>query len=299
METIRRSWILTREAWAVLCQDRQLALFPILSGIASALVLASFLVPSLVFFPWAELTRSASGTSFSFRPGPLHFAGVFVYYLLTYFVVVFFNAGLVACVRKRFAGEAPTLSDGLRFSMENAGRILQWALFSATIGTILRAVEENLGWLGRMVAGLLGMAWSVASFFVVPVLVYERVGPIEALRRAVAALRKAWGEGLVANVGMGAVFALLAVAGGVVLFITLIAGGFLAGSHLALGLGVMATTALLCVLYWTALSILYSTLQGIFLTACYEYATTGAAPAAFSADHVIAAWRPKKQSAAA
>src|SRR4051794_10645330 len=173
MDRIRNSWSLVKEAWAVLRQDRELALFPVLSGIVSALVLASFALPALLLFPWAELGRSVDSRSlhggYGAHFGPLHYVGIFLYYLVTYFVVVFFNAGLVACVKKRFAGEDPTLRDGLDFSFQNIGRIFQWALLSATVGTVLRAIEERLGWVGQIVAGLLGMAWSIVSFFVVPV----------------------------------------------------------------------------------------------------------------------------------
>src|SRR5205823_14960502 len=92
MDRIRNSWSLVKEAWAVLRQDRELALFPVLSGIVSALVLASFALPALLLFPWGELSHT--GGSGSFRSefgahfGPLHYVGIFLYYLVTYFVVV-------------------------------------------------------------------------------------------------------------------------------------------------------------------------------------------------------------------
>lgn len=300
MERIRCSWSLMKEAWAVLRQDRELALFPILSGIVSILVLATFALPSILLFPWAEWSH-ASGpggfrSSFHLDLGPLHYAGIFLYYLATYFVVVFFNAGLVACAKKRFAGEDPTLGDGLSFSVQNAGRIFQWALLSATVGTVLRAIEEHASRLGQIVTSLLGLAWSAASFFVVPVLVYERVGPVDALKRSAAILRKTWGEALVTNIGMSAVFTLLVLGGVAVMVLGMIGGGLLiAATHQpALGIAVMLGTLALCVIGWTALGIVQSALQGIFLTACYEYASTGTVPAAFTHDYVVGAWRSRK-----
>lgn len=299
MDRIRCSWSLMKEAWAVLRQDRELALFPILSGIVSALVLATFALPSVLLFPWANWSHvsDAGGfhSDFHLNLGPLHYAGIFLYYLATYFVVVFFNAGLVACARKRFAGEAPTLRDGLSYSVQNAGRIFQWALLSATVGTVLRAIEEHASWLGQIVTSLLGLAWSAASFFVVPVLVYEQVGPVDALKRSAAILRKTWGEALVTNIGMSAVFTLLILGGVGLLILGLVGGGFLIAGHMAaLGIAVMLGTLALCLLGWTALGIVQSALQGIFLTACYEYASSGAVPSAFTSDYVVGAWRPKK-----
>jgi len=299
MDRIRCSWMLAKEAWAVLRQDRELALFPILSGIVSVLVLASFALPAVLLFPWGEVVDSHGSagfrSEFSSHFGPLHYVGIFLYYLATYFVVVFFNAGLVACVKKRFAGEDPHLRDGLEFSMRNAGRIFQWALLSATVGTVLRAIEERAGWVGQLAAGFLGLAWSVVSFFVVPVLVYEQVGPIDALKRSAATLRKTWGEALVANLGMGIAFTLLALIGVVVLIGGLVGGGVIvAGGSALAGIVVMAGTVALCLIYWTALGIVQSALQGIFLTACYEYATTGAIPSVFTPEYVVQAYRPKR-----
>src|SRR3712207_5169989 len=110
-ERVRRSWRLLGETWEVLRQDRELVLFPIVSGICSLLVLASFATPYLLSIPWGEMASGNSGS------GEVSFGGwdyvwLFLYYLVTYFVVVFFNCGLVACVRIRLAGGDPTVRDG-------------------------------------------------------------------------------------------------------------------------------------------------------------------------------------------
>jgi uncharacterized protein DUF6159 len=291
-DRIRRSWQLVKEAWGVLRQDTGLVVFPILSGICSLLVMASFVVPILVMAPWSYRSVPGQGQSFEWEMGPWGYLLLFLYYLVSYFVVIFFNSALVACVRLRFSGRRPTVSDGLSFAAGNAGRIFQWALLSATVGVILRTLEERASWLGQIVIGLIGLAWSLATAFVVPVLVYEQVGPIEAVKRSAQAFKRTWGETVVANFGMNSVFGLLFLGGFIILVPGIALATTMSGSLMAAAI-TLGITVILCLCYWIGLAIVQTALQGIFLTACYQYATTGQVPSAFTPEYVVGAWRPK------
>jgi hypothetical protein len=297
-DRIGRSWELVREAWAVLRQDRELVIFPILSGIFSFIAVLGFLLPvgltayRSVNEAGPRGARLGAGLDFD----PWHYLVVFAFYLVTYFIVVFFNSGLVACVRIRLQGGDPSVKDGMDFAFGNVGRIFLWALFSATVGTMLRAIEEHVNWLGQIVVSLIGLAWSLATMFVVPVLVHERVGPFDALKRSADVFRRTWGETVVANFGIGLGFTLLALAPVLLLVAAGAACGFLASSgQVVAGAICFGTTLLVCVVYWIALSIVQAALQGIFLTACYQYATTGEVPSAFSRSFIVDAWQPRKK----
>jgi hypothetical protein len=292
-ERIRRSWCLLGEAWEVLCEDRELVIFPIISGICSLFALASFAVPFLLRVHWGAIS-SGHSPSGHVSLGPWGYVWTFLYYLVTYFIVVFFNSGLVACVRIRLAGGDPTVQDGFAFATANVGRIFQWALLSATVGTVLRALEERAGWLGQIVISLIGMAWSLATAFVVPVLVHEQVGPFEAVKRSAQTFRRTWGETVVANIGLSWAFGLLFLGSVPLLILALIGGGMLMHAAPAAGAVVMLASLFLAVAYWLGLAIVQSTLQSIFLTACYQYATTGESPAPFTREYIVEAWRPKK-----
>jgi hypothetical protein len=288
---LRNSWALMQEAAAVLRQDRALIAFPILSGICSLLVTATFVIPVLLTLPWDQIARGAQRVQLGWQ----HAAFSFLFYLVTYFVVVFFNTGLVACVRMRFQGETPTVGDGLGFASRNVGKIFQWSLVAATVGTVLRWLQDRAGWLGRLVISLIGLAWTLAITFVVPVLVYDQVGPFTALRRSVEAFRRTWGETVAANLGMGAAFGLLTLPGWLVLIGAAALGVATVGVNAVLAAGLFGGGLVLAVLYFIGLAIVQSTLQGIFLTACYEYAISGEVPVCFSRDYVVSAWTPKKR----
>src|SRR5688572_2756251 len=205
MNKFTRSWSLMRSSWAVLRADRELVIFPLISTIACLLILASYAVPAWFVaggFEGEELTRGQDAVLFTMT---------FAFYIVTYFVMTFFNTALVACTVLRLRGGAPTFDYGMAEARSRIGLVFQWALLAATVGMILRTIEERSGWVGRIVSGLLGMAWALASFFVVPVMVVDRKGPVEALKESAGLFRKSWGERAVASVSFGLVSLVLAV----------------------------------------------------------------------------------------
>ena len=157
------------------------------------------------------------------------------------------------------------------------------ALFSATVGIVLRMIEERSAWLGRFVAGLVGLAWTLASYFVVPVLAAEDVGPAEALQRSGELFRETWGEQVAGGFSFGLIFTLLALPG--------IALPLLGRS---LGPTGMLAGVALAVLYWLLLSVVSAAVQGIFVSALYRYAKTRQVSAGFRLENFWMAWQPKR-----
>ena len=153
------------------------------------LILGSFVTALLASAGWDFEYIQEPGTAMSY-------VIMFLYYLVNYFIVVFFNTALVHCTRLYFKGEEVTIAKGLQFSMSRLGAIFSWAVFAATVGFILKIIQENVGSLGKIITGLLGIVWSIATFFVVPVLAYENVGPIGAFKRSTQLMKEKWGESL-------------------------------------------------------------------------------------------------------
>lgn len=193
-------------SFAVLKENRQLILFPVLSGISMVLVISSFAVVALASAGWdVESFRDTD------RYDVLNYVVVFLYYLVNYFIIVFFNTALVHCTHLYFMGEEVTIKKGLQFSMSRIGAIFAWAAFAATVGTALRLLQDNLGRIGKIIVGLIGIVWSVATFFVVPVIAYENAGPLAAFKRSTELMKEKWGESLAANFSFGLVqFVLIA-----------------------------------------------------------------------------------------
>ena len=156
-------------SWQVLKKDKELLLFPLLSASCCIVVMASFALPMFMTGAWeppdAETATTAQQVGY--------YALLFLFYFCNYFVIIFFNSAVVACAVMRMRGGDPNVATGFRAAMMRLPQIAGWALVSATISVILRIVENSSKNAGRFVAGLLGMAWSLLTFLVVPVLVFE------------------------------------------------------------------------------------------------------------------------------
>lgn len=262
-DRLSRSWELTKASAAVLKADKELLVFPLLSGLASILVLVTFAVPA-VLANFAD--RMATG-----EEGIQIIGGIvaFLFYVTQYFVILFCNTALVGAALIRLRGGDPTVGDGFRIAFSRLGSILGYAVVSATVGMILRAIAKRGGMLGRIVSSLVGMAWGLATYLVVPVLIVEGVGPIEAVKRSAAYLKKTWGEQLVGNLGIGAVTGLATF----VVFLVGIAGavgGAMIGSPVLAGVAIGGM-----VLAFLAIALISSALGGIYAAAVYRYAAEG------------------------
>jgi hypothetical protein len=255
-----------RACWNVLRKSPGLMLFPLMSAVACGVVIASFALPIMASSSSHSIFQNSGGDS---SADPLrsvsHYAILFAFYFCNYFVITFFNCALVACAIASLKGETPALGYGLSEATSRIHLIAGWALLSATVGVILRAVEERASFIGRIVAGLFGLAWAVASYLAVPVLVMESVGPIEAVKRSSAMLRKTWGERLAGSVGFSAIFFLLMLPAA-----ALVAGSIAMaanGNHSVMFVGIAVA-----VVYVLALVLVQSTLATIFQAAVYLYA---------------------------
>jgi hypothetical protein len=269
---LQNSIDLAKSSWNVLREDKHLAVLPVLSAV-SALVVA------LLFFgPVALIAHNgAQGSS-----KPLAWILGIVGYLVVTFVVVFFNAALVFAADKRLRGEPVTIGEAVHAAGARAHVLLPWAVLSATVSLVLRAIEERSGIVGRIVGSLIGLAWALVTFLVLPVLVVEQCGPIEAVKRSAALFKRTWGENMIANAGIGLV-ALAATFVGVIPCLLLIAVGGPVG-----GIGIA-----LAVAWVIGVQLVAATLTGIFQIALYRFATDGTVPG-FDDDKLRAAFRPRR-----
>jgi hypothetical protein len=292
-----RGWSMARASFSVLRQYPKLAVLPAISGTIFVLV-AGAILSSLMpqFGPVHDLTggiwqhidpNSSSGLWLSV-------AAVVVLYALTA-ITVFCNVALVDCALRFYAGEEPSVRKGLATAVDRLPQILGWALVAMTIGLVLNAIEsvlkDNLGFLGNLIGSVFELSWSTVTYFVLPVLVTERVGPIAALRRSASILRDKWGESLAGE----ARFGLLAL-----LFFLQAAALFLAGlaTHLSSESVSMAgfgpVLMAVGVVYGIATIIVIQTLSTVFQAGIYAYASTGHMPASLDSTLVEGAFRNNK-----
>ena len=281
-DRISNGMALARSSWAVLVKDKHLLLFPVISGFLFLVVLASFGVPlALVSDQIQQQVKNNNGKL------PIWlYAVAFAFYFCSYFVIIFCNSALISCAMMRFNGQEPSVGDGFRMAMARLPQIFAWAFVSATVGLLLKVIENAHEKVGYYVSMILGAAWSIMTFFVVPVLVVEKTGPIEAVGRSVSLLKKTWGEALVGRLGLGFFLFLLFIP--VLLILVL---GVLALSSGATAAGVaLLIVGVIALLLHSAIS---SALNTILLAALYQYASDDRVPDGFERHTFEGAFQPK------
>jgi hypothetical protein len=273
-QRLQRSWEMTKQSAAVLAKDKVLMLFPLLSGLSSIAVIASFVIPVVATGAWKSLTYQRHLT-------PTAYVLLFLFYFANYFVTIFFNCALMASANMALAGGRATLSDGIGIALQRLGRIIMWALVACTVGLVLRTLEERAGKFGQIVIALLGAAWGIMTFFIVPVIVFEDQDVFGGIRRSTQLVKKTWGE----NAGRALTFAALILLGMIPLFV----GGF-AGLmiHPLVGVSFM-------VIYFILFVTAVSAMNGIYTVALYRYASQGAMAEGFNPELIQGAFAPKKQ----
>lgn len=193
---LKTGWTITKNSFSILKANKQLIIFPILSGISLLLLMGIFILGILAAAGWDVAYINTENDV-------LNVAIMFGFYFVNYFIIVFFNMALIHCSKLYFEGEEVSLSIGIKFSASRIGVIVSWAFFAATVGTILKLIQENTGTIGKFITGLLGMVWGITTFFVVPVIAYENLGPIDAFKRSTSLMKEKWGESLSATFSMG------------------------------------------------------------------------------------------------
>lgn len=272
MGRFARSAQLFKASWRVLWSRKELAVFPVLSGAAGLVVAIIFLTPAVFTVDFNDNGGATPGT----------YLLAIAFYLVSAYVAIFFNAALISQAHIALKGGNPSVAGGLRTAAAMAGRLFPWALLTATVSLIIRAIEERLGFLGRIIGGLIGMAWNLVTYLVLPIMVLEGQTTKPAVKRSTELFRGTWGENVLGNVGIGAA--------GFLLFLPCVLFGVLGA---AAGGAVAWVLFGLAVLWFIGSIVVTSALSGIYQTALYHYAAERSVPQEFAGADLGNAFPPR------
>jgi hypothetical protein len=272
MNRISNGWRLLKESWSVLMQNKRMLIYPIVAGIAGLIVLVIAAAGSAPFVGDGnsdELTnRQYAALAAIWIPS----------YLVLTFIINFCNAALIGSTLKGLEGGRPTVSEGFAFARERLGPIAGYSVIAATVGLLLSILRERGGVAGVIISALGGAAWGLITYLVVPVLVAEKVSPIDGIKRSGSLLKRTWGEQITGNIGVGLILFLIGFGAAI------IGGGITLGLWNA-GLAPIAViTAILTIFGLLAIATVGTALKGIFSAALYRFATNGETGSAFDSD---------------
>lgn len=287
---LHTSWQLLQRSLRVLRDHPKLVLFPILSAGCSVLLVLFFLVPVFALRMGATWAAGGNLERFAHALQGLFYAYGAIVYLGSMFAATFFNVAFYHQIMRAFAGDRVSLGDGLTFALRRVVPILTWSLLAGSVGLLIRAIEERLGWFGRMVMALLGTVWSVATVFAIPVIIRRPdPNPLAVLRDSAATLRRTWGESLAGFVG-------LRLGAAAIVLLSLGFGGVTAVAALLLHqTGVAVAVAGI----WLALVLVAMFVVGIathvYRCALYVYASEGVVPGGYTVELMDAGWKVNRR----
>ena len=325
MNTIVRSFTLLKVALKVLLRERKLFLFPFVNAGLVLGIAAFFLIP-VYFYPTEhgyftqlhvrELAKTLSDNataildSHSRHPHQtappavtpwfmtktwLSILSTCVYFI-SMFLATFINTAFYHEIMQALNGQPVSLRRGLRFASQRWQAILLWSLFAGLVGLIIRHLEERFSQIGRFIAGLLGLAWSVSCIFILPTLVRDTatINPVQLLKNSASTLRTTWGELVIGYVGVEAALITILLGtlftygmGTMALYWALPGVAAHYGAAILFGgLGIMLTEVI--VLSW-----LSNLINPVYRSALYIYATEGVVPEHFDQELLDTAWKVK------
>jgi len=280
MRRIRLGWRLAGESFAVLRRDRSLAVYPVLGFAAALIAVLILMVPGVVL---------AAGTGDEWLLAPF---AVLAAYAAT-FAAIYCGVALSAAASRSLDGHDTTVAEGLAVARERRGLIARWAGLQLVVGLAISALQAVVAEspLGRVVGSILGgaanVAWGVATFFVVPLLAIEGLGPKQALKRSGAIVRERWGEGIAGSVSIGFVI-------GVVALVPIAVLAALAVATLDSSVVVGSILVAIAVVVALASAAIATALTTIFRVALLRFATTGEQASGFAESDLEVAFRPRR-----
>jgi|SRR3989344_3397335 len=279
----RASKLLVHQSWDLLKRDKELLLFPVMTIVLSlgALILGVGMLVLFFVSGGAESLRQADVSKVALDAGA--YVLLFIIYFVLFFITTFMQVGMVTIAYARLQGQDLTFGNGISNAFGHIGKIFIWSLVASTVGVVLKIISDRSQLIGKIVASLLGAAWGILTFFIVPILVVENISIRESLKKSAAIIRRTWGEALIINIGLGLYFFLLALVG-IAVFVASFFTANLVFILVALGL---------MILYFIFLALVSSVLGMIIRVVLYEYANSGKIAEGFTPELIRSAIKVK------
>lgn len=285
---LKTAWLLLKQSVKILKSNKQLLRYSFMSGLLSTLITIIF---ALIFVLGGDALYYKELDIFGDEdvyPTNLGLIVGFVYYIIVFFTVFIYNAGLAAHVLDIFRGKSLGYSDYMKRAWGKAKTLFVYSVITAVVGVILRALERNR-LLGFVVSKILGLLWAFANLFTIPIIVENDIGAIKAIKRSMQLFKSRWGENIAARIGFSGIalliYLLIMIPIAVLLFIV---GAAFGGAGIIVAFGLVLLSVI-------AFAIIETAASQVLSVALYYYAQYQQVPANFTPELLNAALIPKKK----
>mgnify|MGYP001061129085 FL=1 len=284
-QRMKSGWELTKKSWRVVRADPKIARLPIYGGALALLASLLLGLPGTLLMSFEE-----SGPEVQIVGGVLIALGVY----MAAFFVTYFNVALAAAANQALMGVEPDIAAARRVARGRIGTIAAWAAISVLVSLVLRLVREKAGFLGDIVAAIGGAIWSLVTFLVIPVMAFEDVGPIDAMKRSTKLFRERWGQQVTGNFAIGGISSLVMLVG----VLIGVAGVFLLMSGSLIGEIGGGTLLLLGIVVAIVAAVFGGAVRGVFGVALYYYVAEDREVGPFTATELASTASSGKASSA-
>ncbi len=306
LEKLQRSWLLFRRSVQVILENPKLLVFPIVTGVLTTAIALFFLAPVAVVFlapNWVQagkfqalahtvgFFRIQNAGSFNFQLQPFGSALLAGLYLMNMFLATMASVAFNSEILEALNNRPVSIRRGLLVACSRWKAVLLWSLVAGAVGLIIRALEERWAFFGRLVAGLIGLAWSTASIFAIPIIVRDHsvTNPFGILTRSAQTIKRTWGEMLAGYVGMRGTN-LMVVWGSILFWMATGASALLFKNPWILLMGIPWLGIIIAYSYVTSIA------SRVYLCALYLYASDGVVPGYYDTEMMGLGWKLKKGS---
>lgn len=271
---LRASFLLFKESWRFLAADKELVVIPVITAVLNlALVGLVFTVFIVSQGGWSALTVG-DGADTAINLATYLFA--FMIYVVGAFTLAVSQAAIVHTVYTRAHGGNATLGQSLQVAFSHTPSLLVWSLITSTVGMILQQISQRSKIIGAIVAFLLGTAWNVLTYFVIPAMVLDKKSAFAAIPHATTVFKRTWGETLVTNISLGLFFFVA-----YMLVLASFVGLMIAG--ISTNNVILTIVAIMFGVVWLIVaSLVQAALQGVIKTLLYIYASEDVVPVNFN-----------------
>jgi len=302
MNKLQRSWWLLKSSLAVIGRNKLLLVFPVTIFLCTTAIILFFLAPPVLrptghsylsaehwqaighsLFRNADTGTGRSQVVFS----PLAMAYLGFLYLLSMFIATFCNVAFYHEILGALGGQSVSIARGVKFACSRLSSILLWSLFAGLVGLLIKIIEQRMPLVGRIIGRIIGLAWSIAAVFSIPVIVCEQqnANPIAVLRKSAGVLKQTWGEALIGYIGLSFANGIIFAAS----FVSLLAAiAALTALHLYVLIAVMVVGWLVGLFVWSYLT---GVASHVYRGALYLYASEGVVAEPYNQEMLDAAWK--------
>lgn len=205
MAYLKRSWAVFFSCLRLFSLNKRLIFFPLFSILVEIFLFMLVFGAMLVIHFHAHLSQL-----WHLEESPpirwIYIIYLLIYYCLFHFVSLLINCGLLNYQWHRFQGKPISIMYALGLSIRHSILIVEWMLVFSCINIFMAIFEKPGNWLGKLSVQYFGLSCWLSVSLIFPMIIFENLRPLSALRSSAHLIKKTWGERISRRIGFSFIY---------------------------------------------------------------------------------------------